>query len=212
MTKNNIALNSPEPQKPTFIGYVRVSIYEQNNELQMDALNALGCKKIYADRVSGAKADRIELNKLKENIREGETVVVWKLDRMSRSLRDLIELIRFFDSKGVGLKSITENIDTTTPSGKLIFHIFGSMAEFERDLIRERTLAGLATARARGRNGGRPKITTVKQDEMIWKMYQDKTIPILTIMETFRISKSKLYKIVEIEKKKLKGEKSDKIK
>ena len=205
MTKNNIALNSPEPQKPTFIGYVRVSIYEQNNELQMDALNALGCKKIYADRVSGAKADRIELNKLKENIREGETVVVWKLDRMSRSLRDLIELIRFFDSKGVGLKSITENIDTTTPSGKLIFHIFGSMAEFERDLIRERTLAGLATARARGRNGGRPKITTVKQDEMIWKMYQDKTIPILTIIETFRISKSKLYKIVEIEKKKLKA-------
>ena len=212
MTRKNIPLNSLEPQQPTFIGYVRVSTYEQNNELQMDAMRKLGCKKIYADRVSGAKADRIELNKLKENIREGETVVVWKLDRMSRSLRDLIELVRFFDSKGVGLRSITENIDTTTPGGKLIFHIFGSMAEFERDLIRERTLAGLATARARGRNGGRPKITTVKQDEMIWKMYQDKTIPILTIMETFRISKSKLYKIVEIEKKKLKGEKSDKIK
>ena len=208
MTKNNIPLNSPEPQKPTFIGYVRVSTYEQNNELQMDAMRELGCKKIYADRVSGAKADRIELNKLKENIREGETVVVWKLDRMSRSLRDLIELVRFFDSKGVGLRSITENIDTTTPGGKLIFHIFGSMAEFERDLIRERTLAGLATARARGRNGGRPKITTVKQDEMIWKMYQDKTIPILTIIDTFRISKSKLYKIVEMEKKKLKDEKN----
>ena len=201
MTRKNIPLNSLEPQKPTFIGYVRVSTYEQNNELQMDAMRELGCKKIYADRVSGAKADRIELNKLKENIREGETVVVWKLDRMSRSLCDLIELVRFFDSKGVGLRSITENIDTTTPGGKLIFHIFGSMAEFERDLIRERTLAGLATARARGRNGGRPKITTVKQDEMIWKMYQDKTIPILTIMETFRISKSKLYKLVDVGKR-----------
>lgn len=205
MTKNNIPQNSPEPHKPTFIGYVRVSTYEQNNELQVDALNALGCKKIYADRVSGAKADRIELNKLKENIREGETVVVWKLDRMSRSLKDLIELVSFFDSKGVGLRSITENIDTATSGGKLIFHIFGSMAEFERDLIRERTLAGLATARARGRNGGRPKITTDKQDEMIWKMYQDKTIPIQTIMDTFRISKSKLYNLVDVEKKRMKN-------
>ena len=125
----------------------------------------------------------------------------------SRSLKDLIEIVRFFDSKGVGLRSITENIDTTTPGGKLIFHIFGSMAEFERDLIRERTLAGLATARARGRNGGRPKITNPRTDGMIWKMYQDKTIPIQAIMDTFKISKSKLYKVVAVEKSLLKERK-----
>jgi DNA invertase Pin-like site-specific DNA recombinase len=179
------------------IGYARVSTYEQSLDLQIDALEQIGCKKIYADKVSGAKAERLELSKLKESLREGEIVVVWKLDRMSRSLRDLIDLVRFFESKGVGFRSITENIDTTTPSGKLIFHIFGSMAEFERDLIRERTLAGLATARARGRNGGRPRSTTKNQDEMIWKMYQDKNIEIKTITETFNISKTKLYKVVK---------------
>lgn len=183
-------------QNPTLIGYARVSTYEQNLDLQIEALKKAGCKKIYADKVSGVKAERIELNKLKESLRDGETIVVWKLDRMSRSLKDMIDLIKFFESKQVGFRSLTENIDTTTPSGKLIFHIFASMAEFERDLIRERTMAGLATARARGRKGGRPKSTTKNQEEMILKMYQDKTIEIKTITQAFNISKTKLYKIV----------------
>lgn len=183
-------------QNPTLIGYARVSTYEQNLDLQIDALKKAGCKKIYADKVSGVKAERLELNKLKESLRDGETIVVWKLDRMSRSLRDMIDLIKFFESKQVGFRSLTENIDTTTPSGKLIFHIFASMAEFERDLIRERTMAGLATARARGRKGGRPKSTTKNQEEMILKMYQDKAIEIKTITQAFNISKTKLYKIV----------------
>lgn len=184
-------------QNPTLIGYARVSTYEQNLDLQIEALKKAGCKKIYADKVSGVKAERIELNKLKESLRDGETIVVWKLDRMSRSLKDMIDLIKFFESKQVGFRSLTENIDTTTPSGKLIFHIFASMAEFERDLIRERTMAGLATARARGRKGGRPKSTTKNQDELIWKMYQDKTVELKTIVDTFKISKTKLYKIVK---------------
>jgi DNA invertase Pin-like site-specific DNA recombinase len=182
---------------PNLVGYARVSTYEQSLDLQIDALEKIGCKKIYADKVSGVKAERVELDKLKESLREGETVVVWKLDRMSRSLRDMIDIIKFFESKKVGFRSLTENIDTTTPSGKLIFHIFGSMAEFERDLIRERTLAGLATARSRGRNGGRPKSTTKNQDDLIWKMYQDKTVELKTIVDTFKISKTKLYKVVK---------------
>ena len=125
---------------------------------------------------------------------------------MSRSLRDLIEIVKFFESKKVGFKSITENIDTTTPGGRLIFHIFGSMSEFERDLIRERTMTGMATARARGKGGGRPKTTTKAQDELIWSMYQDREIKIKTIMDTFRISKSKLYKLVTVFKARVKKE------
>ena len=205
MTNNNTPQNIPHVQNPTFIGYARVSTYEQNLDLQIQALTNLGCKKIYSDKVSGSKAERIELNKLKENIRSGEVVVVWKLDRMSRNLKDLIELIKYFEDKGVGVKSITENIDTTTPSGKLIFHIFGSMAEFERDIIRERTMAGLAAARARGRRGGRPKTTTPEQDKLIWSMYKDKTIEIQTITDTFKISKSKLFKLVGRVKEELKN-------
>lgn len=185
------------------IGYARVSTYEQNLDLQIEALKQAGCKKIYSDKISGSKAERVELNKLKENLREGETVVVWKLDRMSRSLKDMIDLIKFFESKKVGFRSLTENIDTTTPSGKLIFHIFGSMAEFERDLIRERTLAGMATARARGKSSGRPKSTNQKQNDLIWEMYLKKSVTIKTIIDTFRISKSKLYKIVREYKKQL---------
>ena len=181
-------------------GYARVSTYEQNLNSQIDALTAEGCEKTYIDKVSGVKSHRDNLNKLKEQLRQGDTVVVWKLDRMSRSLRDLIDLMKDFDSKGVCLKSITENIDTTTPSGKLIFHVFGSMAEFERDLIRERTMAGLASARARGTNGGRPRKTTSNQNEMIMKMYQDKNIKIKTIMDTFKISKSTLYEIIKMSK------------
>lgn len=173
-----------------------MSTYEQNLDLQLDALQRAGCEKIFTDKVSGIRAERLQLAKLKEQLREGDTIVVWKFDRMSRSLRDLIDLMRELEQKKVTFISVTENIDTSTPSGKLAFHIFASIAEFERDMIRERTIAGLASARARGRNGGRPRKTSEEQNRMIYSMYRDKTVTIKTILDTFRISKTTLYEIV----------------
>jgi DNA invertase Pin-like site-specific DNA recombinase len=125
------------------IGYARVSTSEQNLDSQMDALNEAGCKKIYADKMSGAKVDRPELRKAIEDIRPGDTLVVKKLDRLGRSIKNLIELINELHHKEAGFKSLSENIDTTTSGGKLIFHIFGALAEFERDIIHDRTMAGL---------------------------------------------------------------------
>jgi DNA invertase Pin-like site-specific DNA recombinase len=177
-------------------GYARVSTYEQNMDLQTDALNQANCDKIFTDKVSGIKSERVELSKLKEQLRAGDTIVVWKFDRMSRSLRDLIDLIKDLELKKVGFVSLTEKIDTSTPSGKLAFHIFASMAEFERDMIRERTLAGLASARARGKNGGRPKKLSHDQQKLVLSMYQNKTVPIKTILDTFKISKTLMYEVV----------------
>lgn len=139
------------------IGYARVSTKEQNLSLQMDALKKEGCKKIFQEKMSGAKADRPELQKMIDQLREGDVIVTWKLDRLGRSLRDLVNLVNDIQNKGAGLKSLNDSIDTTTPQGKLTFHLFASLAEFERDIIRERTKAGLEAARARGRKGGRPK-------------------------------------------------------
>ena len=139
------------------IGYARVSTKEQNLSLQMDALEKEGCKKIFEEKISGAKADRPELRKMIDQVREGDIIVTWKLDRLGRSLRDLVNLVNEIQEKGAGLKSLNDSIDTTTPQGKLTFHLFASLAEFERDIIRERTKAGLEAARARGRKGGRPK-------------------------------------------------------
>ena len=139
------------------IGYARVSTKEQNLSLQMDALEKEGCKTIFQEKISGAKADRPELRKMIEKLREGDVIITWKLDRLGRSLRDLVNLINEIQDKGAGLKSLNDHIDTTTPQGKLTFHLFASLAEFERDIIRERTKAGLEAARARGRKGGRPK-------------------------------------------------------
>ena len=144
------------------IGYARVSTKEQIFDLQIDALKKVGCKKIYREVVSGAKAERQVLNELLENIRSGDILVIWKLDRLGRSLKHLVELVNGLSDKGIGLKSINDPIDTTTPQGRLVFNIFASLAEFERDLIRERTNAGLSAARSRGRTGGRPKGLTQK--------------------------------------------------
>lgn len=135
------------------IGYARVSTQDQNFELQEDALNKSGCEIIYKEIVSGTKADRPELNKLIEHIRKGDVVIVYKLDRLGRSLKHLLEMVDFFNKKEVGLQSISDSIDTTTPQGRLFFNISASFAEFEKDLIRERTRAGLEAARARGRKG-----------------------------------------------------------
>jgi len=141
------------------IGYARVSTKEQSLNLQIDALKKEGCKTkdIFTEKVSGAKKDRPQLLKMMDHLREGDVVIIWKLDRLGRSLKDLIDLVSKLNDMGVGLKSINDPIDTSSSQGKLIFNIFACLAEFERDVIRERTNAGLAAARARGRVGGRPK-------------------------------------------------------
>src|SRR5207249_8590917 len=132
------------------IGYARVSTHDQTLNLQKDALEKIGCTRIFTDTASGAKAERKGLEEALEYVREGDTLVVWRLDRLGRSLKNLIETISYLNEQNIGFRSITENIDTTTSGGKLIFHIFGALAEFERDIIRERTNAGLIAARARG--------------------------------------------------------------
>jgi DNA invertase Pin-like site-specific DNA recombinase len=142
------------------IGYARVSTLEQNEALQTDALDKAGCERLFTDHASGAKAHRPELDRLLDVIREGDTLVVWKLDRLGRSVQNLVDLMNLLQSRGVGFRSLTENMDTTTPGGVLVFNVFAAMAQFERDLIRERTNAGLRAARARGHKGGRPSKLT----------------------------------------------------
>src|SRR5689334_18321537 len=139
------------------IGYARISTGEQLLDLQRDALTAAGCESIFTDTLTGARASRPGLDEALSYIRKGDTLVVWRLDRLGRSLKHLIETVAALEEQGIGFKSLTEQIDTTTSGGKLIFHVFGALAEFERDLIQERTQAGLRAARARGRVGGRPK-------------------------------------------------------
>ena len=142
------------------IGYARVSTLDQEMALQLDALRAAGCDRIFEDRASGAKIDRPGLAQAIAFVREGDVLVTWKLDRLARSLPHLIETVTQLEKSGAGLRSLTEAIDTTTPGGRLIFHVFGALAEFERDLIRERTRAGLTAAAARGRRGGRKPVVT----------------------------------------------------
>ena len=144
----------------SLVGYARVSTTDQNPSLQIDALTAAGCPRTFVEAASGAQVDRPELKAALDYIRPGETLVVWKLDRLARSLPQLISTIELLQRNGCGFKSLTESIDTTTASGKLVFHIFAALTEFERSIIRERTIAGLQAARNRGRVGGRPKAMT----------------------------------------------------
>src|ERR687891_2909590 len=153
------------------IGYARVSTTEQHLHLQQDALTNAGCLKIYTDTISGTKSERKGLDDALSYIRGGDTLVVWRLDRLGRSLKDLIATMTMLDERKIGFKSLTENIDTTTSGGKLIFHIFGALAEFERNLIRERTTAGLTAARARGRSGGTPTPLTASQRGIAQPLY-----------------------------------------
>jgi DNA invertase Pin-like site-specific DNA recombinase len=145
------------------IGYARVSTQDQNPELQLDALTAAGCEQIFHEKASGKDRDRVELSRCLQTLRKSDTLIVWRLDRLGRSLLHLVEIVNALDARGVGFQSLTENVDTTNAGGRLIFHIFGALAEFERNLIRERTVAGLAAARARGRHGGR-KIKLLRGD------------------------------------------------
>ncbi len=142
------------------IGYARVSTQDQKPELQLDALAAAGCEQVFHEKMSGRVRDRPELEACLKALRQGDTLVVWRLDRLGRSLKDLVEIIHGLQGRGIGFQSLTESIDTTTAGGRLVFHVFGALAEFEHNLIRDRTVAGLAAARARGRMGGRrPKLS-----------------------------------------------------
>jgi len=176
------------------IGYARVSTTDQNLDLQMDALQATGCAQLYTDTVSGATVDRPGLTAALAACRKGDTLVVWKLDRLGRSLPHLVETVRALGDRGVGFKSLQENIDTTTSGGSLIFHIFASLAEFERDLIRERTNAGLSAARARGRTGGRPKGVDQKKQKAALALKQDPRHSVREICEIVGISRNTYYK------------------
>ena len=179
------------------VGYARVSTHDQTINLQEDALKKAGCEKIFNDVMSGGKSDRPGLIQAVEYARSGDTLVVWKLDRLGRSLKQLIETVSNLNSRGVQIKSLQESIDTNTPNGKFFFHVFGALAEFEKDIIRERTLAGLASARARGRLGGRPKKFDDKKVELLKKLYADKKNLVTDILATFKISKSTLYRYVK---------------
>jgi DNA invertase Pin-like site-specific DNA recombinase len=178
-------------------GYAPVSTHEQTLNLQRDALEKAGCTKIYTDTASGAKTERIGLEEALSYVRKGNTLVVWRLDRLGRSLPHLIATMTDLEERGIGFKSLTENIDTTTSGGKLIFHIFGALAEFERNLIRERTQAGLTAARARGKKGGRPKALTGKQLTIARDLYE-KRHPIAEICRTLKISKATLYRALKL--------------
>lgn len=179
------------------IGYARVSTVDQEPALQLDALNKAGCGKVFTDKASGALERRPQLDKMMEHLRPGDTVVVWRLDRLGRSLRNLIALIDDLAVNEVGFKSLTEAIDTTTAGGKLIFSIFGALAEFERSLIRERTMAGLAAARARGRNGGRPPKMTPEKIELAKKLYMEKTHTVEEIGNLLGVTRKTIYRHLE---------------
>lgn len=184
------------------IGYARVSTRDQNLDLQTDALLKAGCTEthIYQEKMSGSTKERPALQKMLDQLREGDLVVIWKLDRLGRSLADLVHLVNEIQGKGAGLLSLQDHIDTTTPQGKLTFHLFAAIAEFERDIIRERTRAGLDSARARGRMGGRPPGLT-KDAEIkaaAAKSLYDRKEPIAAICRTLGVSRKTLYKYLKL--------------
>jgi len=176
------------------LGYARVSTTDQDAALQIDALTGAGCFRIFTDKASGSLESRPELDKLLDQIRPGDTLVVWRLDRLGRSLRNLIDQITALHERGIGFKSLQETIDTTSSGGRLVFHVFGALAEFERDLIRERTNAGLAAARARGRNGGRPALLTKDKLTTAKRLYEQQEMTVAKIGEVLGVSRSTVYR------------------
>jgi DNA invertase Pin-like site-specific DNA recombinase len=179
------------------VGYARVSTSDQTLDLQHDALTSAGCTKIFTDTASGAQAERKGLTEAIAYVRAGDTLVVWKLDRLGRSLKDLITRITELNDRKIGFKSLTENIDTTTSGGKLIFHIFGALAEFERDIIRERTNAGLEAARSRGKKGGRPRALTPQKIQLARRLYADKNTSVSEICKMLGISRHTLQRYMK---------------
>jgi DNA invertase Pin-like site-specific DNA recombinase len=183
------------------IAYSRVSTDDQSLNLQEDELKRAGCERIFSDVASGGGFDRPGLNEALNFVREGDTLVVWRLDRLGRSLKELIETVSALQKRGIGFQSLRESIDTTTPGGKLVFHLFGSLAEFERDLIRERTKAGLASARARGRLGGRPKALDSKKAKIAASLLANRESSVAEICETLGVSKATLYRHIKLSPK-----------
>ncbi|QIP14763.1 recombinase family protein [Spirosoma aureum] len=178
------------------IGYARVSTQDQNLSMQLDALKAQGCEKIFQEKASGAKGDRPELTKLLEHVREGDTVVIWKLDRLGRSLAHLVEMVNVLERNSIGLISLNDPVDTTTAQGRLVFRIFASLAEFERELIKERTQAGLQSARRRGQLLGRPTGLSKEAENksrIAESLYKEGKLPVKEIARQLGISKSTLY-------------------
>lgn len=181
------------------IGYARISTTDQTLALQQDALTAAGCEKLFTDTSSGSTTERPGLTEALAFARGGDTIVVWRLDRLGRSLRHLIDTIGQLGERGVHFRSLQEQLDTATSGGKLVFHIFGALAEFERDLIRERTQAGLAAARARGRRGGPPRakaLDTPAKVQVARTLYEDKRNSIADICRTLRVSRATLYRYI----------------
>lgn len=194
------------------IGYARISTRDQSLSMQTEALKAAGCVKIHEEVASGAKTVRPVLDEIIRNLREGDTVVIWKLDRLGRNLAHLIHLTTVLLEKKVGLISLNDPIDTTTSQGRMIFGIFASLAEFERELIRERTSAGLVSARARGRNGGRPKGMSqdaLEKATIAEALYTNGTIPVKKIAEQLDISKTTLYLYLRSRNVRIGGKKTD---
>jgi len=175
------------------VGYARVSTHDQDPALQHDALEKAGCERVFTETASGAQRDRPELKTALDYMRPGDTLVVWRLDRLARSMKQLIETVEGLENREVGFRSITESIDTTTSGGKLVFHIFGALAEFERSIIQERTRAGLAAARARGRTGGRPPVLDDKDKAAAVALLRDPDIPVKEVARRLGISVAALY-------------------
>jgi DNA invertase Pin-like site-specific DNA recombinase len=180
----------------SMLGYARVSTFEQDEALQVDALRSAGCARVFVDKASGKLEHRPQLDALLDQLRPGDTVVVWRLDRLGRSLRHLIDTVQELDDGGVAFRSLTENIDTATPGGRLVFHVFGALAEFERDLIRERTIAGLAAARARGRKGGRPTVWTQEKVRAAWRLHAVGDTDVSSIARTLGVSRASVYRVL----------------
>lgn len=175
------------------VGYARVSTAGQDEALQLDALEQAGCDRVFTDHVSGATTSRPALAELLGMIRRGDALVIWRLDRLGRSLRHLLEVVGDLEQRGVALRSLSESIDTATPAGRLVFHTFGALAEFERDLIRERTKAGLAAARARGRVGGRPTVWTPEKKEQAQRMLEEGR-DVSTVAAVLGVSRASIYR------------------
>jgi DNA invertase Pin-like site-specific DNA recombinase len=174
------------------VGYARVSTQDQNAELQVDALEKSGCEQIFQEKITGKLRERPELSQCLRMLRTGDTLIVWKLDRLARSLKDLVEIVQDLNDREIGFKSVTEAIDTTSSGGRLVFHIFGALAEFEHSLIRERTIAGLHAARARGRKGGRKPSMSDSDTRKAAAMLSDPSITKKDVAEHFAISRTTL--------------------
>ena len=181
------------------IGYARVSTDDQDLSLQLDALNEAGCQIIYQEKTSGKSLQRTEWDQCLKALRSGDTLVVWRMDRLSRSLTDLVKTITDLEERGIGFESLTEKVETSSATGKLMFHVFAAMAEFERNVIRERTHAGLKAARARGRMGGRPPKLNEKQKKEIRALLRDPSIRVVDIAKRYGVSRATIYRSVGVE-------------